>query len=139
MNAPLPDDMGIRLAIDLGHSPTTAVLLLVPADVGVAVRERVVEHGVFTLAKPVSRAMVARALEWMEAMCERLRGLAEKTVSLQEKMEEIRVVNRAKLLLISEEGMDEPSAHRYLEKQAMDRCMRRREVAEEVISRFSRA
>jgi response regulator NasT len=52
-------------------------------------------------------------------------------------MEEIRIVNRAKWLLISEIKMDEPNAHRYIEKQAMDRCVSKREIAEEIIQTYS--
>ena len=52
-------------------------------------------------------------------------------------MEEIRIVNHAKWLLISEIKMDEPNAHRYIEKQAMDRCISRREIAEEIIKTYS--
>jgi response regulator NasT len=52
-------------------------------------------------------------------------------------MEEIRIVNRAKWLLISELKMTEPQAHRYIEKQAMDRCVPRRTVAEEIIRIYS--
>ena len=55
---------------------------------------------------------------------------------LEEKMEEIRIVNRAKWLLISQLNMDEPQAHRYIEKQAMDRCVPKRRVAEEIISTY---
>ena len=51
-------------------------------------------------------------------------------------MEEIRCVNRAKWLLIRELKMDEPDAHRYIEKQAMDRCVTKREVAEEIIKTY---
>ena len=52
-------------------------------------------------------------------------------------MEEIRMVNRAKWLLISELQMDEPQAHRYIEKQAMDRCISRRKIAEEIIKTYA--
>ena len=61
----------------------------------------------------------------------------KKTLSIEEKMEEIRIVNRAKWLLISELKLDEPEAHRYIEKQAMDRCVSKRVVAEEVIKTYS--
>ena len=63
--------------------------------------------------------------------------MEKKTLSFEEKMEEIRIVNRAKWLLISELKMDEPQAHRYVEKQAMDRCVSRREVAEEIIRTYT--
>ena len=52
-------------------------------------------------------------------------------------MVEIRIVNRAKLLLISEEKMNEDSAHRYIEKQAMDHCRSKKEIAESIISRYT--
>ena len=77
------------------------------------------------------------ALSWMSSARERLRKFEKKTLSIEEKMEEIRLVNRAKWLLISELKMDEPDAHRYIEKQAMDRCVTRREVAEEIIKTYS--
>ena len=68
---------------------------------------------------------------------EKLRKTEKKTLSIEEKMEEIRIVNRAKWLLISELKMDEQGAHRYIEKQAMDRCVSKRVVAEEVIKTYS--
>jgi len=51
-------------------------------------------------------------------------------------MNEIRLVNRAKWLLISELKMTEPDAHRYIEKQAMDRCVSKRRIAEEIIKTY---
>mgnify|MGYP002627206063 CR=1 FL=1 len=54
-----------------------------------------------------------------------------------EKMQEIRLVNRAKWLLISELNMDEQTAHRYIEKQAMDRCVSRRKIAEGIIATYT--
>ena len=45
-------------------------------------------------------------------------------------MAEIRLVNRAKWVLIEQLRMTEQEAHRYIEKQAMDRCVTRRAVAE---------
>ena len=52
-------------------------------------------------------------------------------------MQEIRLVNRAKWILIGSLKMTEGEAHRYIEKQAMDRCVPRREIAEEIIRTYS--
>ena len=54
----------------------------------------------------------------------------------EEKMEEIRIINRAKWLLIEQLKMTENEAHRYIEKQAMDRCVTRRTVAENILSTY---
>ena len=60
--------------------------------------------------------------------------MEKKTASIEEKREEIRIVNRAKLLLIEQLKMTEKEAHRYIEKHAMDRCVTRRDIAEKIIS-----
>ena len=45
-------------------------------------------------------------------------------------------MNRAKWLLIEELKMTEQEAHRYIEKQAMDRCVTKRVVAEQILSTY---
>ena len=62
--------------------------------------------------------------------------MEQKTASIEEKMEEIRIINRAKWLLIEQLKMTEKEAHRYIEKQAMDRCVTRRKIAENIISTY---
>lgn len=137
VNSPLPDDAGIRFSIDTAGSEGVVVLLLVRAELHDDIREKVVDHGVFTLSKPLSRPILTSALDWMAAARERLRKLEKTTLSVEEKMAEIRLVNRAKWLLISELKMEEPQAHRYIEKQAMNRCISKREIAEEILKTYS--
>ena len=56
--------------------------------------------------------------------------------SLQQRLDDSRIVARAKLLLISHLGMSEGDAHRYIEKTAMDSCLPRRDVAEGIIRTY---
>ena len=137
INAPLPDDTGTRFAIDTCTARQAAVLLLVKSDIHAEIHDRVAEYGVFTLPKPTSRPIMIHALNWMESARERLKQFEKKSLSIEEKMAEIRLVNKAKWLLISELKMSEPDAHRYIEKQAMDRCITKRTIAEEIIKLYS--
>ena len=66
----------------------------------------------------------------------RILGLQNRNLQLQEKIEEIRLVDRAKCALIQYLDMTEPQAHRYLEKQAMDMRCTRREIAEAVLRTY---
>lgn len=136
VNSPLSDGSGIDFAAASGGRSESVVLLLVRAEQYDAVRAKTADKGVFTLSKPFSSAKLELALDWMACTRERLRAMTRNTVSLEEKMEEIRLVNRAKWLLISELKMDENAAHRYIEKLAMDRCERKRTVAEEIIKTY---
>ena len=137
INSPLPDDIGTRFAIDTGSSKETVVLLMVRAELQAEIYDKVAEHGVFVLPKPTSKPTMAIALSWLSSAREKLRKTEKKTLSIEEKMEEIRIVNRAKWILIRELKLDEPEAHRYIEKQAMDRCISKRIVAEEIIKTYS--
>ena len=137
INSPLYDDTGIRFAIDICTAKSSAVLLLLKNDIHADVHDKVVEYGVFTLSKPVSKPTMLYALNWMESARERLRQLEKKTLSIEEKMLEIRLVNKAKWFLITELSMSEPDAHHYIEKQAMNRCITKRVIAEEIIKTYT--
>lgn len=137
INAPVGDDFGTRFAIDACSNAATVAMILARTDVYAEIYAKVVTEGVFTLAKPTSAQMISQALKWMAAARERMRRLEKKTTSIEEKMEEIRLVNRAKWLLIENLRMSESDAHRYIEKQAMDRCVNRRDIALGIIKTYS--
>ena len=139
INVPLPDDDGISLAIDRSAGMGCAVLLLVKSEYYPTVFDRVCPHGVYTLPKPSPKQMVSQAFDWLESTKERLRRHEKKSVSLEDKMQEIRLVNRAKWLLISEKGMTEDDAHRYIEKLAMDKCITKHDAAQQIISQYEKA
>lgn len=137
INAPLPDDFGTRFAIDVTSGNCAVALMLVRAESYEDIHAKVVTRGIFTLSKPTSTQIITHALEWMAAARERLRRLESKATSIEEKMEEIRLVNRAKWLLIENLQMTEADAHHYIEKQSMDRCISRRETALNIIKTYS--
>lgn len=137
INSPLPDDQGIHFAIDTSSGKNTIVMLMVRNDIHDEIYTKVAPHGVFTLPKPTSRTILERALFWMISARERFRHYEKKHTSIEQKMEEIRLVNRAKWLLISHQNMNEPDAHRFIEKKAMDRCVSRKDIAEEIIRSYA--
>ena len=137
INSPLKDETGSRFAIDMSETTNSIVLMMVKADIQHETFERVFEHGVYTLPKPTSKPTLATALEWMATTRERLRKTEKKTMSMEEKMKGIQTVNRAKWLLISNEKMSEADAHRAIEKQAMNKCVSKAQIAEEIISKYA--
>lgn len=136
VNAPLTDEFGSRFAIDAVQRPGSVVLMLLKSDVFEEASVKLLPQGVFTLSRPISAQTLRSSLRWMFTARERLRVLEKKASTVEEKMEEIRLVNRAKWLLIEQLKMSEPEAHRYIEKQAMDRCTTRREIAMGIIKTY---
>ena len=135
INTPLPDDFGIQLAVDISDQ-CAGVLMLVKSDLYEQISYRVEDNGVFTLPKPNSLQTIYSAIKLLSVFTMRLKKMENKTRSMQEKMADIRAVNRAKWLLIDNLNMSESDAHYYIEKQAMDARIPRREVAENIIRTY---
>lgn len=136
INAPLPDDFGMHLAIDVCSSSDAGVLLLVKNELYNDIYAKVVGFGVMTLSKPTSVQIISQTLRILCATRERMRQVSAKQATVEEKMEEIRLVNRAKWLLIKCLNMTESDAHRYVEKQSMDQRISKRQVAENIIKTY---
>lgn len=136
INAPLPDDFGTRFAIDVCRGSEAGVLILVKNELYNDIYAKVVEFGVMTLSKPTSVSIISQTLRILCATRERMRQVAAKQATVEEKMEEIRLVNRAKWQLIQCLSMTEEEAHRYIEKQSMDLRISKRQVAENIIRTY---
>ena len=67
INSPLPDETGIRFAIDASNSKETVVLLMIRAELQEEVFDRVAEHGVFVLSKPTAKPIITTALSWLSS------------------------------------------------------------------------
>ena len=132
VNSPLPDETGIDFCIDAAQGPS-GVMLFVKNDIYEIVSSQCTREGIFVIPKPNTQRNVAQSVTLLCAICERLRKYEKKTRTLREKMDSIRIVNRAKWLLIERLGMTEQDAHGYIEKEAMNRRRTSREIAEQII------
>ena len=135
VNTPLADEFGTELALDCAAG-TCGVLLLCKSELYEQLAYRVGDSGILTLPRPVNRQTFYIAVKLLVATHARLAKMEKQNRTLKEKMEDIRVVNRAKWLLIEHLSMTEPDAHYYIEKQAMDTRLSRREVAEHIIRTY---
>ena len=135
LNAPMRDEFGTQLALNLARD-NVGVLLLVPGESFDGVRDQVEEEGVMALAKPLTRHTREMGLHMITALRGKLLQMDRRNRALQEKMTDIRTINRAKWLLIEQLRMTESEAHYYIERQAMDTRLSRREVAENIIRSY---
>ena len=136
IHAPLPDESGESLAKQIVSSGITQVIYLVAGEYFDTISASCESEGVLTLAKPVDSAVFWMALKLAIATQNRLRRTQDENNRLKKKIDDIRIVDRAKYLLISHLNMNEQEAHRYIEKQAMDLRLARRTVAEGILKTY---
>ena len=136
INAPLSDEFGSRLSMDVSTSPGTIAVLFAMSDVYEEIVHKTASHGVFIIKKPSSATVVSQSLSLLISARERLRAVEKKAGKAQSKIEEIRVVNKAKWFLIDNEDMRESAAHKYIEKAAMDAGITKKQAAQMIIEKY---
>lgn len=136
INTPLTDEFGHELALTVAQTTSAGVVMLVKNEFADDISAKVENDGVLVIAKPLNRLIFSQTIKLAASVRRRLIGLQNENIKLQNKIEEIRLVNRAKCTLIQYLGLTEAQAHRYIEKQAMDMRQTRRETARSILSMY---
>lgn len=137
INTPLLDENGLDLSVEIAQQSTAGVILFVKAELAEAVAARVESSGVLVIAKPVLRPLFDQALHFCNAARSRMQALQSEKARLERKLDEQRVIGRAKCMLVQYLQMTEDQAHRYIEKQAMDNRQTRSAIARAIIDEYS--
>ena len=133
INSPLPDGTGEDFALRAVREGMAQVIF-------VSAEERQWEKlsgcGVFVMKKPFGGAAFKNRLKAAEVSFNRMKMLYDKNAELVKQMEGIKLINRAKAILIKTFGMSEDEAHRYIERQAMDLRKTKIYIAEKILSTY---
>ena len=135
INTPLPDEFGRELALQFAGDGAD-VILLVAAAQAEKVAAGVECQGVFVLAKPLTRQNMDFALRLIRTARARTDKLAEQNRRLAKKLDEMRMLSRAKCALVRYCDMTEPEAHHVLEQRAMDARVSLKEAALEILKTY---
>ncbi len=132
INSLLRDGNGYNLAIDNAKKcPTIIFVNHIYYD---NVYYKLSNYGVITISKPTKADVVVQAVRMLETASGNVLKNKEKPLAI--KLEESRKINLAKMLLISNEGMSEDEAHRYIVRRAMDLRVAKVDIAIEIINRY---
>ena len=86
------------------------------------------------LVKPFQKKDLLPTIEMALSRYQELLGLEAEVGDLQGRLEARKLVERAKSVLVTEHGLAEPEAFRWIQRNAMDRRLTMRAVAELVLS-----
>ena len=136
IDSPIPSLVSHELALDISDRGGSAVILLTDTQSYDETRYRVERAGVITVPKPLETDMISTAINISMASHSRILAIEEENRRLRFKNEELRLCNRAKWALHENLGMDEPTAHRYIEKTAMNTRTTRYAVAKEILKEY---
>ena len=130
------DDLLPR-CVRLAEGSEAVFLLLVRPGTYEAVWRFVQAAGICVMSWPAPQEVFRQTLRNLLLLKKSLRAMQEKTDQLQSQLQDMKRIQKAKSLLMNQLGMSEADAHRWIEKAAMDRCVKKREIAETIIRMYA--
>lgn len=134
INTPLSDEFGDKLANEFKLQTNSEIIILVNNVYYDQINEVVMPNGVMALSKPLSKTTLFQAFNLITVAIEARKELTLENQKLKDKYEELRVVSKAKCFLIEKRNMTEEEAHKYIEREAMDRRIKKIHVALEILN-----
>ncbi|MBQ5334024.1 MAG: ANTAR domain-containing protein [Oscillospiraceae bacterium] len=133
---PFEERFGADTAAFLSKSYDTEIIAFVPSKLYDDVCSKLARSGLLILPKSAPRALIINALRNAVHTKEKLDGLREEKQTLTEMVNEMKLVNRAKCVLIEYLRISEKEAHRQMQKRAMDQRITLSEVAADILKTY---
>lgn len=133
INTPLYGEMGTELAETAAKDTDAVVILLCGRDIADELADRLSPYNILVLSKPLNHRILSDGIKLLRADTVPFSDIRE-SEEVMRRISNIRIINRAKSMLMKYLGFTEPQAHRYLEKQAMNSRCTRYEAAKKIIS-----
>lgn len=136
VNTPLEEETGLEFSIYCAKHTKSTIIVMVQQEKALEAAHIVGHYGILVIQKPLNRHMFHHYLIFTHCFKKRMLSVEKENEELKLKLEEIKVIDRAKLLLMQCLAMSEAQAHRYLEKQAMNLRTSKLAVAKQVIKTY---
>lgn len=136
INYKLPDLKGIEVAQNVAEAGETNVILAVGRPYVDYAHQICDELNILILPKPISKSLLLQSVKLLFMSKQRIKRLESELGKLKKNMDDKKIVEKAKWLLVEKLEMSEPQAYRFLQKKSMDSRTSMREVAEDVLLGF---
>lgn len=136
ISTPLPDEFGKEFALTAADKTNAGIMLITKSDVADELSDTLSAYGICVIAKPLNKTLFFHSIKLLQSTRARMMTVMNDYNKLQTKIEETRIVSRAKCVLIQYLKLTEPQAHRYIEKQAMDSRQSKVEVAQRILKTY---
>lgn len=137
INSPLMDESGVEFAEYVTENTTANCILLIKAEAAEKISERAEKAGVIIVGKPFSRTILYQIVRTVDIAVNRSAELYLRNARLEEKLNEIQTIDKAKFMLMEYKNMTESEAHAYIEQYAMNKRKKKSIAALAIIDKLS--
>lgn len=138
MEGNLPGSKGLEVARTIEEHHLAPVVLVTSHSHRELIEEAKFSAVLGYLTKPIDEANLMPTLEMALATFKRLVKIEQENRKLKKMLEEKKLVDHAKRLLIEKKGLSEQAAYRHMQKLSMDYSSSLAKVAQRIITSLAR-
>ena len=136
ISTPLSDEFGLDLVADISKDAKNGIVVLAKREIADEVQKKIRFTGAFVLPRPFNKALLIQTIKLTEIAHIGMAKLEEENRQLTQQLSDMKIVNRAKSMLMQYLNLTEEQAHRHIQKQAMDLRKTQRAVAEDILKTY---
>lgn len=136
VNAPLQDELGVDFVLDIADKSDAGIVVLSRHEHLEEMQYKLEKIGALVLPKPISRTILIQTARFAAQSRKSIKGLKLQNDDLEKRIQDRKIIEKAKWILVDKMSMTEPQAHRYIQKRAMDLRISQLKVAEEIFNNF---
>jgi response regulator NasT len=135
-NLPLEGRFGLEEAATAAKSDNVFVIAAAAAKNIDKIIEKIGDNPLMLIAKPFKADALALTMRnlWVSAV--KAFAMRGRLAEAENKIADLKLIDRAKFVLAEYLSLTEAEAHRYIQKNAMDRRVRQAEVAKEILRTY---
>jgi response regulator NasT len=130
----MPDMDGIDAASQIYRQAPIPVILVSAYHDPDFIRRAEADHVMAYLVKPIKQADLVPAIGLAMHRFDQFQALRKETTDLKQALEDRKVIEKAKGVLMKKAGLDEPAAFRRLQKLASDKNRKLLEIAQMILT-----
>ena len=136
ISTPLSDEFGLDLVADISKDAKNGIVVMAKREIADEVQKKIRFTGAFVLPRPFNKALLIQTIKLAEIAHIGMAKLEEENRQLTQQLSDMKIVNRAKSMLMQYLNLTEEQAHRHIQKQAMDLRKTQRAVAEDILKTY---
>ena len=137
VDSPVNGDKGFYFALSLCDKDEFEILVLAKQTDYDEAYFRLHDFGVFVLSKPIEEDLFVQTLRILSITRDKITTVKQSNLSFKDKLDEIKIVSEAKVLIVKNMHVDENEAHKLIEQNAMNLRITKKMSAEMFIKKYS--
>lgn len=135
VNTPLEKEFGLDLAV-FASKKDCAVIISAASKHCDDIAKKIGNMDIFVLPRPINKATLLQTFRFVMLANETKNGLNSKTEALENKLRDVKLIDRAKCVLVEYLRISEADAHRQIQKRAMDMRVSQVVIAQDILKTY---